>query len=132
MDEHRQGVIEQGFPRVVHELVSDSDDLDSSASAITLLTLHTAKGLEFPTVFLTGMEEGIFPHNRTLGDKNELEEERRLAYVGLTRAQHRLYLSRSQYRTSWGAPTYNPESRFLGEIPEKFFYAYSIFIRPFR
>ena len=82
------------------------------------MTLHTAKGLEFPTVFLTGMEEGIFPHSRTLGDKNEVEEERRLAYVGLTRARERLYLSRSEYRTSWGAPTYNPASRFLSEIPE--------------
>ncbi len=83
------------------------------------MTLHTAKGLEFPTVFLTGMEEGIFPHTRTLGDRAEIEEERRLAYVGLTRARKRLYLSRSEYRSSWGAPTYNPPSRFLSEIPEQ-------------
>ena len=82
------------------------------------MTLHTAKGLEFPTVFLTGMEEGIFPHSRTLGERAEIEEERRLAYVGLTRARKRLYLSRSEYRSSWGAPTYNPPSRFLAEIPE--------------
>ena len=82
------------------------------------MTLHTAKGLEFPTVFLTGMEEGIFPHTRTLGDKNEIEEERRLAYVGLTRARERLYLSRAEYRSSWGAPNYNPPSRFLSEIPD--------------
>ena len=82
------------------------------------MTLHTAKGLEFPTVFLTGMEEGIFPHSRTLGEKKELEEERRLAYVGLTRARERLYLSRAEYRSSWGAPNYNPPSRFLDEIPD--------------
>ena len=109
----------QGFLEQV-SLVADSDQIpdgEDHGGVVTLMTLHTAKGLEFPTVFLTGMEEGIFPHNRTLGDKEELEEERRLAYVGLTRAQHRLYLSRSQYRTSWGAPTYNSESRFLSEIP---------------
>lgn len=82
------------------------------------MTLHTAKGLEFPTVFLTGMEDGIFPHNRTLGERDELEEERRLAYVGLTRAQERLYLTRAEYRSAWGAPNYNPASRFLDEIPE--------------
>jgi DNA helicase II / ATP-dependent DNA helicase PcrA len=111
----------QGFLEDV-SLVADSDQIpdgEDHGGVVTLMTLHTAKGLEFPTVFLTGMEEGIFPHNRTLGDKKELEEERRLAYVGLTRAQHRLYLSRSQYRTSWGAPTYNPESRFLSEIPNE-------------
>ncbi len=102
-------------------LVADSDQIPDGADhggVVTMMTLHTAKGLEFPTVFLTGMEEGIFPHSRTLGDKNEVEEERRLAYVGLTRARERLYLSRSEYRTSWGAPTYNPASRFLSEIPE--------------
>ena len=82
------------------------------------MTLHTAKGLEFPTVFLTGMEDGIFPHSRTLGEKDEIEEERRLAYVGLTRARKRLYLSRAEYRSTWGAPNYNPPSRFLDEIPE--------------
>jgi DNA helicase-2/ATP-dependent DNA helicase PcrA len=82
------------------------------------MTLHTAKGLEFPTVFLTGMEDGIFPHSRTLGEKDEIEEERRLAYVGLTRAEKRLYISRAEYRSSWGSPTYNPASRFLDEIPE--------------
>ena len=111
----------QGFLEKV-SLVADSDQIpegEDHGGVVTLMTLHTAKGLEFPTVFLTGMEEGIFPHNRTLGDRDELEEERRLAYVGLTRAQHRLYLSRSQYRTSWGAPTYNSESRFLSEIPSE-------------
>ena len=83
------------------------------------MTLHTAKGLEFPTVFLTGMEEGFFPHSRTLGDPKEIEEERRLAYVGLTRARERLYVSRSEYRSAWGAPSYNPPSRFLAEIPDE-------------
>jgi DNA helicase-2/ATP-dependent DNA helicase PcrA len=82
------------------------------------MTLHTAKGLEFPTVFLTGMDDGIFPHSRTLDSKAEIEEERRLAYVGLTRAEKRLYISRAEYRSSWGAPNYNPPSRFLDEIPE--------------
>ncbi|MBM3656286.1 MAG: DNA helicase PcrA [Actinobacteria bacterium] len=102
-------------------LVADADEIpegEDHGGVVTLMTLHTAKGLEFPTVFLTGMEEGIFPHSRTLGDKKELEEERRLAYVGLTRARERLYLSRSEYRSSWGAPNYNPPSRFLDEIPD--------------
>ena len=102
-------------------LVADSDQIPEGADhggVVTMMTLHTAKGLEFPTVFLTGMEEGIFPHSRTLGDRAEIEEERRLAYVGVTRARKRLYLSRSEYRSSWGSPTYNPPSRFLAEIPE--------------
>jgi len=81
------------------------------------MTLHTAKGLEFPTVFLTGMEDGIFPHARTLDDPKEIEEERRLAYVGLTRAEKRLYISRAEYRLTFGTPKYNPGSRFLDEIP---------------
>jgi DNA helicase-2/ATP-dependent DNA helicase PcrA len=81
------------------------------------MTLHTAKGLEFPTVFLTGMEDGIFPHARTLDDPREIEEERRLAYVGLTRAEKRLYISRAEYRLTFGSPRYNPASRFLDEIP---------------
>ena len=103
-------------------LVADSDEIpegEDHGGVITLMTLHTAKGLEFPTVFLTGMEDGIFPHSRTLGERDELEEERRLAYVGLTRAQERLYLTRAEYRSAWGAPNYNPASRFLDEIPEK-------------
>ena len=102
-------------------LVADSDEIpegEDHGGVITLMTLHTAKGLEFPTVFLTGMEDGIFPHSRTLGERDELEEERRLAYVGLTRAQERLYLTRAEYRSAWGAPNYNPPSRFLSEIPE--------------
>jgi DNA helicase-2/ATP-dependent DNA helicase PcrA len=102
-------------------LVADADEIpdgEDHGGVVTLMTLHTAKGLEFPTVFLTGMEDGIFPHSRTMGDKDELEEERRLAYVGLTRAEQRLYISRAEYRSSWGSPTYNPASRFLDEIPE--------------
>jgi DNA helicase-2/ATP-dependent DNA helicase PcrA len=103
-------------------LVADADEIpegENHGGVVTLMTLHTAKGLEFPTVFLSGMEEGVFPHSRSLGDKKELEEERRLAYVGLTRARQRLYLSRSEYRSSWGAPNYNPPSRFLEEIPDE-------------
>ncbi|MEJ6577605.1 MAG: DNA helicase PcrA [Actinomycetota bacterium] len=103
-------------------LVADSDQIpdgEDHGGVVTLMTLHTAKGLEFPTVFLTGMEEGIFPHSRTLGDPKEIEEERRLAYVGLTRARERLYVSRSEYRSAWGAPSYNPPSRFLAEIPDE-------------
>ena len=102
-------------------LVADADDIpegEDHGGVVTMMTLHTAKGLEFPTVFLTGMEDGIFPHSRTLGEKDEIEEERRLAYVGLTRARQRLYISRAEYRSTWGAPNYNPPSRFLDEIPE--------------
>jgi DNA helicase-2/ATP-dependent DNA helicase PcrA len=102
-------------------LVADADSIpggEDHGGVVTLMTLHTAKGLEFPTVFLTGMEEGIFPHSRSLGEARELEEERRLAYVGITRARQRLYLSRSLTRSSWGSPSANPQSRFLDEIPE--------------
>ena len=101
-------------------LVADSDDIpdgDDSGGVVTLMTLHTAKGLEFPVVFLTGMEDGVFPHMRSLGDPRELEEERRLAYVGITRARQRLYVTRSVMRSAWGSPAYNPPSRFLEEIP---------------
>lgn len=113
-------------------LVADADDIPDKQSGsgsdgsfdgqdhggvVTLMTLHTAKGLEFPTVFLTGMEDGIFPHARTLDDPKEIEEERRLAYVGLTRAEKRLYISRAEYRLTFGTPKYNPASRFLDEIP---------------
>lgn len=103
-------------------LVADADSIpdgEDHGGVVTLMTLHTAKGLEFPTVFLTGMEEGIFPHSRSLGEARELEEERRLAYVGITRARQRLYLSRSLTRSSWGSPAANPQSRFLDEIPEQ-------------
>nr|WP_189179167.1 DNA helicase PcrA [Microbispora rosea] len=90
---------------------------DDHGGVVTLMTLHTAKGLEFPVVFLTGMEDGVFPHMRSLSDPKELEEERRLAYVGITRAMERLYLSRSAVRSAWGAPSFNPASRFLSEVP---------------
>ncbi|MDF5751336.1 DNA helicase PcrA [Spongiactinospora sp. TRM90649] len=96
---------------------------DTAASGgggvVTLMTLHTAKGLEFPVVFLTGMEDGVFPHSRSLNEPKELEEERRLAYVGITRAQQRLYLTRAAVRSSWGAPSFNPASRFLSEVPRE-------------
>ena len=98
-------------------LVNDVDALDDGAGAVTLMTLHTAKGLEYPVVFLVGMEDGVFPHMRTLGEPAELEEERRLAYVGITRAEERLYLTSSWSRTLWGATNYNPASRFLKEVP---------------
>jgi len=111
-------------------LVADADDIPDAreganeeslrgedAGMVTLMTLHTAKGLEFPTVFITGMEDGVFPHQRSLGDNDELAEERRLAYVGLTRARERLYLTRSVVRSAWGSPTFNPPSRFLDDIP---------------
>ena len=103
-------------------LVADADaipDADGNGGVVTLMTLHTAKGLEFPVVFLTGMEDGVFPHLRTLGDPQELEEERRLAYVGITRARRRLFVSRAVTRSAWGQPSYNPASRFLDEVPEE-------------
>ena len=100
-------------------LVSDADQVDQSAGQVVLMTLHTAKGLEFPAVFLVGLEEGVFPHLRALSDPDELEEERRLAYVGITRAQQRLYLSSAWSRTLWGSTQYNPPSRFIREIPEQ-------------
>jgi DNA helicase-2/ATP-dependent DNA helicase PcrA len=103
-------------------LVADADEIpdneDGRGGVVTLMTLHTAKGLEFPVVFLTGLEDGVFPHMRSLTEPKELEEERRLAYVGITRAQRRLYLTRSMQRSTWGAPNYNPPSRFLDEVPE--------------
>jgi len=101
-------------------LVADSDSIPDAAEhggVVTLMTLHTAKGLEFPVVFITGMEDGVFPHMRSLGDPRELEEERRLAYVGITRARERLYISRAVVRSAWGAPSYNPASRFIEELP---------------
>ena len=101
-------------------LVADADQIPvtgDEAGVVTLMTLHTAKGLEFPVVFLTALEDGVFPHLRALGDPRELEEERRLAYVGITRARQRLFLSRATVRTNWGQPAYNPPSRFLDELP---------------
>ncbi|ANZ37686.1 ATP-dependent DNA helicase PcrA [Lentzea guizhouensis] len=101
-------------------LVADADSIPDADSdgVVTLMTIHTAKGLEYPVVFSTGWEDGVFPHMRALGDPAELAEERRLAYVGITRAQRRLYLSRALVRSAWGQPSANPASRFLGEIPQ--------------
>ncbi len=98
-------------------LVADTDEIDDS-SVVMLMTLHTAKGLEFPIVFLAGLEEGVFPHQRSLSEPDEMEEERRLAYVGVTRAQKQLYLTNAFTRFLWGGSQYNPPSRFLKEIPE--------------
>lgn len=101
-------------------LVADADEIpEGGDGVVTMMTLHTAKGLEFPVVFVTGWEDGMFPHMRALGDPTELSEERRLAYVGITRARQRLYLSRAKVRSSWGQPMLNPESRFLQEIPQE-------------
>ncbi|HEX3815704.1 MAG TPA: 3'-5' exonuclease, partial [Mycobacteriales bacterium] len=112
------GIIAAFLERV--SLVADADSVpDATNGVVTLMTLHTAKGLEFPVVFLTGMEDGVFPHLRTLADPDQLEEERRLAYVGITRARKRLYLSRAETRSAWGQPSYNPPSRFLDEIPSE-------------
>ena len=116
------GSLEDFLERV--SLVADADEIPDGSDAeaadngvVTLMTLHTAKGLEFPVVFLTGMEDGTFPHLRSMGDNKELEEERRLAYVGITRARERLHLSRAIVRSGWGTPQYNPASRFLDDIP---------------
>jgi DNA helicase II / ATP-dependent DNA helicase PcrA len=101
-------------------LVADADEIPDGAEhggLVTLMTLHTAKGLEFPVVFLTGMEEEVFPHQRALTNQRELEEERRLAYVGITRAEERLYLTRASSRNWWGRPAFHTPSRFLSEIP---------------
>ncbi|WP_371677067.1 DNA helicase PcrA [Streptomyces sp. NBC_01276] len=121
-DESNPGTLAEFLEQVA--LVADSDQIpdedEDGSGVITLMTLHTAKGLEFPVVFLTGMEDGVFPHMRALGQTKELEEERRLAYVGITRARERLYLTRSGMRSAWGTPSYNPPSRFLEEIPAEY------------
>jgi DNA helicase-2/ATP-dependent DNA helicase PcrA len=100
-------------------LVADADEIpdDADDTTVLLMTLHAAKGLEFPSVFLIGLEDGVFPHLRALGEPAQLEEERRLAYVGITRARERLYLSHAWSRQLYGATNYNPPSRFLDEIP---------------
>ncbi len=108
----------QAFLEAV-SLVTDLDDIEGDKRAVTLMTLHSAKGLEFPVVFLTGLEDGVFPHLRSLGDPDELEEERRLCYVGITRAQERLYLCHAWSRTLFGRTEFYPPSRFLSEIPEE-------------
>jgi len=99
-------------------LVADTDELDDDDSSVVLMTLHSAKGLEYPVVFLIGLEDGVFPHLRAIGEPDELEEERRLAYVGITRARERLYLTHAWARSLYGGTQYNPPSRFLDEIPE--------------
>ncbi|HSV65136.1 MAG TPA: DNA helicase PcrA [Mycobacteriales bacterium] len=115
-EEQQGGGLPEFLERVA--LVSDADSIpDAEGGVVTLMTIHTAKGLEFPVVFLSGLEDGVFPHQRTLGDPKEQEEERRLAYVGITRAKRRLYLSRAVTRSAWGQPSYNPASRFLDEVP---------------
>ncbi|MCL4498855.1 MAG: ATP-binding domain-containing protein, partial [Chloroflexi bacterium] len=101
-------------------LVSDLDQLAEEEKAVTLMTTHNAKGLEFPVVFIAGMEDGVFPHMRSMTDANELEEERRLCYVGITRAQRKLYLTNARSRNLWGDTRWNTPSRFLREIPEEF------------
>jgi len=116
-----EGSLAEFLERVA--LVADSDEIpegEDHGGMVTLMTLHTAKGLEFPVVFLTGLEDGVFPHMRSLGDPKQLAEERRLAYVGITRAQQRLYLSRAEIRSAWGAPQWHPAARFLEEVPEEF------------
>ncbi|HJE89403.1 MAG TPA: ATP-binding domain-containing protein, partial [Dietzia timorensis] len=111
------GSLEAFLERV--SLVADADEIpEDDAGEVTLMTLHTAKGLEFPAVFLVGWEDGLFPHMRALGDPAELAEERRLAYVGITRARRRLYISRAMLRSTYGQPMTNPPSRFFGEIPD--------------
>ena len=102
-------------------LVADIDSMDDDgekADAVVLMTLHSAKGLEFPVVFLIGLEEGVFPHSRSLMEEAEMEEERRLAYVGITRAEQTLFLTNAQMRTLFGRTNMNPASRFISEIPE--------------
>src|SRR6266566_396850 len=115
---HPEGTLTEFLEQV--SLVADADEIpegEDHGGLVTLMTLHTAKGLEFPVVFLTGMEEEVFPHQRSLTDAKELEEERRLAYVGITRAEQRLYLTRAMSRNWWGRPSFHKQSRFLGEIP---------------
>ncbi|HTL83818.1 MAG TPA: 3'-5' exonuclease, partial [Acidimicrobiia bacterium] len=115
--DHPQGLARvQAFLEAI-SLVTDLDEDDPDASSITLMTLHSAKGLEYPVVFLIGLEDGVFPHVRSLGDPDELEEERRLCYVGITRAEQRLYLCHAWSRMMFGSTDYRPPSRFLDEIP---------------
>jgi DNA helicase II / ATP-dependent DNA helicase PcrA len=110
---------EDALDRLLEEtaLVADQDSYEGNADAVTLITLHAAKGLEFPVVFIAGLEEGLFPHSRALDDEKELEEERRLAYVGITRAKRRLFLSHAWRRSTWGMGQASVPSRFLLEIP---------------
>ena len=119
--QHPDGTLADFLEQV--SLVADADQIpdgEDHGGLVTLMTLHTAKGLEFPVVFLTGLEENVFPHERSSGDERELEEERRLAYVGITRAEKRLYLTRAVARAWFGRPAYHQQSRFLSEVPAAF------------
>lgn len=118
MDSNPDGNLQDFLENVA--LVSDVDDFESSDSKVTLMTLHAAKGLEFPVVFLTGLDEGLFPHSRTLMDPSQVEEERRLAYVGITRAERQLYVTNAVTRTMYGRISAYMPSRFLAEIPPQF------------
>jgi len=117
MEEHRgsEGTLQDYLEQVA--LITDLDSYDPSLDRVTLMTLHAAKGLEFPVVFMTGLEEGLFPHSRAADAGDELEEERRLCYVGMTRAMEKLYLTHSRRRRVYGSFQFNPPSRFLAEIP---------------
>ncbi|MGI8984790.1 MAG: DNA helicase PcrA [Acidimicrobiales bacterium] len=117
VDEAREASVAEFLETV--SLVADADQIPDDSSSVVLMTLHTAKGLEFPAVFLIGLEDGVFPHLRSLGEPDELEEERRLCYVGITRARERLHLSHAWSRSLFGTTQYNPPSRFLKEIPEQ-------------
>jgi DNA helicase-2/ATP-dependent DNA helicase PcrA len=110
---------ESALPQFLEDvaLVSDVDEYEERSDAVTLITLHTAKGLEFPVVFIVGMEEGVLPHRRSFDEPNQMEEERRLAYVGITRAKERLYLVRAFRRHLMGSSMHNPPSRFLKDLP---------------
>ena len=117
--EYEERVAEPSLTGFLEELalITDTDTVDGDEAGVTFMTLHNAKGLEFPIVFIVGIEEGVFPHIRSLGDPDQLEEERRLCYVGITRARERLYLLNAWSRSLWGGVNYNPPSRFLNEIP---------------
>jgi len=116
VDSNPDGTLQDFLENVA--LVSDVDEFESSESKVTLMTLHAAKGLEFPVVFLVGLDEGLFPHSRTLMDSSQIEEERRLAYVGITRAEQQLYVTNASTRTMYGHIAAYMPSRFLAEIPE--------------
>lgn len=117
MDTNENGNLQDFLENIA--LVSDLDEFESTASKVTLMTLHSAKGLEFPVVFLAGLDEGLFPHSRTLMDAAQIEEERRLAYVGITRAEKQLYVTNASTRTMYGRVSAYLPSRFLREIPEE-------------
>jgi hypothetical protein len=124
----------EGLARFLEEvaLVSDQDELEDVPDRVTLITLHAAKGLEFPVVFMVGMEEGLLPHRRALEDERELEEERRLAYVGMTRAKDRLYLVHAHHRSTYGVGAQSEPSRFLAELPDDLISAERSQAGPFR